>query len=165
MVAVPRRAIAARSAHGLRLETPSEARVLAATVLGTAGRSGMSAGWQREILARLQRRGWLQRDLRPAVPVRQLVGDSLIIEAKVADWRRAVSQLARTRSLAHRSALAIPVERQRLVARAYLKKSGLGLVTIATDGHVRWLRQPVRSELSLASDLWLVELVLRGEEP
>ena len=89
------------------------------------------------------------------------MSDSLIVEAKVSNWRRAVSQLARIRDSAHRSALALPADCVGRVGRPFLKKNQLGLLAVDTRGGVTWRRGSPRRELSLAADLWLVELAIR----
>lgn len=160
VIAVSRRAVEFRRARGLRLSTASEARVLAAAV-DPRSPSGLSGGSEREIRGRLADRGWLSANGLPAASVESRVNDSLIVEAKVSNWRRAVSQLARTRDAAHRSAIALPTERLGAVQRPYLKKSGLGLLAVDECGVVTWKRSSPRRPLSLAADLWLVELAIR----
>ena len=162
-IAVSRRTVDFRRNRGLRLSTHSEARVLARAV-HSERTTGLSEGSERDIRLRLQIRGWLRPNGSPAVPVEARVGDSLIVEAKVSNWRRAVSQLARIRDAAHRSALALPTECVGRVGRPFLRKNQLGLVTVDTGGRVAWRRSSPRREISLAADLWLVELAIRGSE-
>ena len=99
-------ALRARRERNLRFHNLTEARVFVDS-LGIH-ESGYSSSHRKAVQRRLEARGLFERDsidllMRPTV-------DSLIIEAKVQDWRRGINQLSRTRSLAHRSAIAMPVE-------------------------------------------------------
>lgn len=155
-----RRALEARARSGLRLANLTEARVLAA--LNNGGGSGHSASHARAVASRLQDGGWLRsggsvRTLSPTI------GDSMLVEAKVSDWRTGLQQLTRTRWASHSAALLVPSANQRRVPRKTLRHNRLGLLVLNGEG-LRWQLKPPRRPLSWLADVWLAELAIRNLE-
>lgn len=161
LMAVSRNAVEARLRSGLRLRTLAEAEILGAWVDGRHSRHSISH--VRATLARAARCGWISREGHLAARV-GLISDSLLIEAKVSDWRTGIHQLARARFGAHRATLAMPDAAGHRPPRRSLDKNGIGLLTVHSDGTVRWVRQSRVRPLSTAADLWLVELAVRAAE-
>lgn len=153
--------LAARARQGLRLGNLTEAQILA-SVDGRLG-SQHSASHVRTVSRRLAENGWITStgQLR-AVP--RLVAQSLLIEAKVRDWRNGVGQLTRTRWVAERSALLVPATTSHLVPPAMLRHNRLGLIVERSDGTLRWEVRTRPRPLSLLADLWLAELAIRHIE-
>lgn len=153
--------LAARARQGLRLANLTEAQVL----VSVDGRLATqhSESHVRTVTRRLAENGWLTRtgQLR-AVP--RLVAQSLLIEAKVRDWRNGVGQLTRTRWVAQRSALLVPAATSHLVPRAMLRHNRLGLIVERSDGSLRWEVRTRPRQLSPLADVWLTELAIRHLE-
>jgi hypothetical protein len=159
LIAVSRRAINARRRRGLRIRTLAEAEILGAWFDDAPCRHSKSH--VRSTLARARANGWIQDASSRRANV-GLVGDSMLIEAKVSDWRTGINQLARARFGAHRAVLAMPEGSTHRPSRPALEKNRVGLAAVRGDGGVAWVRQPKRRQLSSAADLWLVELVMRA---
>jgi hypothetical protein len=118
---------------------------------------------RRTVVRQLQARGWLSASGGP-IDVSPAVSQSLVIEAKVKDWRRGIGQLTRTRWAASRSALLMPHDRMRLVPTNQLIYNRLGLLT-ESDGDIRWQRKGGQSApLTALAQLWLAELAARAFE-
>jgi hypothetical protein len=151
-------ALRARQARGLRLHNWTEARVLAAH-LTNRETAGVTRSHALSVGRRLAERGWggVRR-------VNSVHVESLLIEAKVADWKRGLRQLARTRRLAHRSALLVPRSLRHLIDRSVLTHGNIGLVTVDAGFRLRWERKGRARRLSPAADLWLTELAIRAME-
>lgn len=150
----------ARRAHatrGLRLSTPATARALSDA---PDDRLGLSTDYAREVRRSLDRVGWTPRAFQRSSTV---VSDSVAIEAKLGDARRALHQVAKFRSSAHRSAILMPEATSARASRATLDLLGTGLI-IAKDRVLVWQVPPRRSELSASRSAWLAELLLRGTE-
>lgn len=151
----------ARARRGLRLANLTEAQILAS--LHGNGCSQHSDSHVRAVSRRLVQGGWIDR--RGAVrPVRSLIDRSLLIEAKIKDWRNGVGQLTRTRWVAERSALLVPSNRSHLVPRTMLRHNRVGLVIERPDGTLRWEVRPRPRRLSFLADVWLTELAIRHLE-
>lgn len=121
---------------------------------------GVTAPYGRQLRARVRTDGWTERR---AASVANLVVDSLAIEAKMQDWRRAMRQVAAFRPYAHRAALLVP---QRLVSRVDEGTLGVyqtGLLS-ENQGSVSWLRPAPKLNIEPAASIWLVELLVRGLE-
>lgn len=162
LVVTSRGKMRAWNRRSLYLATPSEARVLASVAAGVpASRAGVTPTHGLRILKSLQERGWFTQDgnlvVRPPY-----VRDSLIVEAKVRDWQKGLTQLAKGRRFAHRAALLVPEGTGGKVNRRALDRNGFGLI-VQKDSGVDWIRKPRARSLSPASDLWLTELILRSD--
>lgn len=152
-------AVAARESTPLRLRNLTEAEVLARTIQRRATRH--TDGHTRQVQRRLKARGWcLSED---STPPKAMGVRSLLVEAKVSDWKRGLTQLSRERWGAHRAALAVPATVQQLVEPTSVSKLGLGLLTVK-DGVVSTTRRGRHRRLSLTAQLWLDELLLRHVE-
>jgi hypothetical protein len=76
---------------------------------------------------------------------RDILPEIVTIEAKVTDWRRAVSQAGRNRVFAHRSFVALPETVAKRVRRdPIFPKLGLGILGVGDDNDVRVVRQARR---------------------
>jgi len=164
VVAYSPRALDALLRRSLRISNLTEARLLAALLSNGPQDPWRAAGITRSHGRRKERqladRGWLSRDVVGATP--KVVGDSLLVEAKVSSWRAGLLQLVRTRGLAHRAALLVSAESAPRVDRRALRKYGVGLLTYAPGHGVHWVRRSTFRGVRLASELWLGELVARS---
>jgi hypothetical protein len=144
-------------AHGRpRVTNWTEARVLSAMWRPAEGRFvGVSASHEQSIRKRLLRNGW--KDEPSQLPLK----DSLLVEAKVRDWRNGMVQLALARRLFRRTALLLPELVGPRVPRTLLDSYGVGLALQSGTGAIRWGRKPRRRAVPLAADLWLTELAAR----
>lgn len=153
-------ALAARRRRDLRLQNWVEARVLGSWLTnGTA--TGVSASHVSAVSRRLRERGWTVEEANSA---HSLVADSLVVEAKVSGWKGGLAQLARTRRLAHRSALLLPATGNHLVDRQRLERGRIGLILFDPDVGVSWRRRAPRRSVSPAARLWLTEQAVRASE-
>ena len=152
------KALKARARSGLRLTNLTEARILAA--LNNGAGSGHSLSHVRAVTARLQEAGWV-RSTGEVRPVRRMIGDSLLVEAKVSDWRTGIQQLTRVRWASHSSVLLMPIVSQQRVPRKTLRHNRLGLLVLDDRG-LRWQLKPPRRSLSWLADVWLTELAIRS---
>lgn len=143
---------------GLRIQNLTEARVLGGRVGGGTFK-GITSQHAAAVERRLQGRGWSTSEA-----TRALVADSLLIEAKVADWKRGIHQLARTRPFVHRAALLMPSAAQHLPNRQMLSRAGIGLLTMDERSTLGWRRKGRRRPLAPSAQLWLDELALRAME-
>lgn len=121
---------------------------------------GISTSYAKNLRAKVHTKGWKQSQLLQA---RNLVHDSLAVEAKMSDWRRAVRQVARFRPMAHRTALLVPEEVADRVDRHTLSVYQSGLIT-ASDHRLSWLADAPKRPLGDAQKLWLLELLHRQLE-
>ena len=158
LLAASKRGLLARASTGLRLANLTEARVLAGLYTGTP--SGHSQGHVRAVTKRLQDLGWLADQT--AVQVSPLIATSLLVEAKVRDWRTGIGQLSKNRWAASSSALLVPAHVGRLVPRQVLRHNRLGLIALSGSGQVSWQIQLRRRPLPVLADLWLSELAIRS---
>lgn len=160
LLSASRRGLEARARAGLRLTSLTEARVLAALKLGRS--PGISQGHLRRVTKRLEAAGWIRPDgyIRDVPPV---VAQSIVLEAKLRDWRGGLHQLARTRWAAHYSALILPASHQGLVSRVALRNNRLGLLVIHGES-LRWQIRPRSRPLSWLGEVWLAELAIRQLE-
>lgn len=161
LMSASKAALSARARHGLRLANLTEAQVLAA--LQGEVTSQHSDSHVRAVGRRLAESGWLGASGRVR-PIRRLVAQSLLIEAKVHDWRNGVQQLTRTRWVAARSALLVPAGKSHLVPRPMLRHNRLGLIVERYDGIVQWEVRTRPRQLAMLADLWLGELAIRHLE-
>jgi hypothetical protein len=159
LVAASKNGLLARGQRGLRLSNLTEAEILVS--IHTRAPSKHSASHVRAVARRLREVGWLVADDRlPELP--RLVSQSVLIEAKLRDWRSGIGQLARTTWVAQRSALLVPAQIEHLVSKALLRHNGLGLLVQRGDGELVWrLRGGHRRAISTLADLWVSELAIR----
>lgn len=151
-------AVCSRAKTGPRLHNWTEARVLAAWANRDLAH-GVTPAHATSVRRRLKGRGWrIHEDA-----LRPLVSDSLLIEAKVRDWKRGIRQLSRTRHLVQRSALLVPRNSIARVDRRWLTHGSLGLIAL-DEGGLRWERKGRRHKVSPAANLWLSELATRAWE-
>lgn len=153
-----------RRREGLRIRNWAEARVLAKVMFGERQRG---VGFTREHTEALRRRltasawgDYLQRRHGPTRAIRQ----SLLVEAKVRDWRTGLAQLSRNRGLFGGAALLLPLTAAPRVPRAILRAHGIGLLVLDTRGKVRWVRRGPERAVPHMSELWLTELLVRSSE-
>lgn len=159
LVASPRGLTSRRKSH-LRLPSIAHARMLGAS---RANRStGYSWGHERQLLGDLRDIGWLRRD-GSVRDVPRLIDRSLVVEAKISDWRTGISQLARIRWAGHEAALLMPGETQHRVPRRALRHNRLGLYVLR-NGAITQQVSGLRLDLAFAAELWLVELAVRHLE-
>lgn len=158
MVQASSQAVLFAQRRGLRIPTLSAARVLAA---GDDGSSpGLSPQHARAIELRMIREGWDSNGVRRQS---DLVHDSLAVEVKLTDAKRALQQLNKFRVSVHRAAVCMPATTAHRASRSTLEHLGGGLIVADTDG-MRWEVSPTRREIPLYRRLWLAELLLRGIE-
>lgn len=155
--------IAKRLQAGLRLRTLTEARVLA-DLLSKNSRngSGISAGHHRHVVKDLENRGWLTRDGRVEAG-KSTVGKSLLIEAKMGDWRGGVLQLIRNSRLFQSTALLVPERLNSKIPRPLIEQYGLGLLLFDCD-EIWWQRRGRDRKPPHFANLWLGELAVRHIE-
>lgn len=151
-------AMALHQKLGMRLPALNAARLLDRTV--DPDRLGLSTSYVKAIRRDLERQGWT---LDYADHLAELVADTLAVEAKMSDWRRAVRQVARFRHLFHRSAVLMPERDFPEEASRSMAFYGCGLL-VNGDSAIRWQRSPELQRPTVASRLWSIELALRGFE-
>jgi len=158
LIATSKTGLVARAECGLRVANLTEAQILVAAHERTSFRH--SAGHVTSVTRRLRRIGWLDSNNQmPELP--RLVSQSVLLEAKMRDWRTGIQQLARTTWVAERSALLIPEDVERLIPRMALKHNRLGLVVRRANGQLSWRLHARARRSSLLADIWLTELAIR----
>lgn len=158
LLGVDLQALSIRRSAGLRLRNLTEARALGAMLSGDDASSGSSYRHFMRSSRGLRAAGWTD----PQVGSR-VVGNSLLIEAKVTDWGKGVHQLTRVRWASHSAALLVPARIAMRVPPAMLLSNSLGLIT-KSDCGVQWERESPRLDLPPHVDAWLGELVIRTLE-
>ena len=158
LLAVSSTGLRARLRTNLRLPTLAHARVLES--LRTGVPPGYSQRHLSQLRCHLREMKWLTKTGHVR-DVSKLIARSLIVEAKVSDWRRGIGQLTKVRRLSHEAALLMSVETQHRVSRATLRHNRLGLLVASSD-QLRWQIRSPSTELSWAADLWLTELAMRA---
>lgn len=151
------RALERFESTGLRMPTPAAPRALLATDDGTLG---LSQPYARTLRNRLLENGWTDAQRSRAADI---VHDSLGLEAKMHDWRRALQQVVKFQVTVHRSAIMMPRDAALRVPEPYLTSYGIGLIEETAKGS-KWLVRPVHRELPEYSRLWLLELLMRARE-
>ncbi|MFV1991282.1 MAG: hypothetical protein ACC652_11140 [Acidimicrobiales bacterium] len=158
LVAVSSLGLRSRYQLGLRLPSLAHARVLDSIRSGRP--SAYSKGHVRQLTKSLRELGWL--DCRNRVlTAPSLVERSLIIEAKMSDWRRGIGQLSRARWAGHSAALLMPVDTQHRAFRPALKHNRIGMLVFDGD-RLTWQIQAPSIDLRWSADLWLTELAIRA---
>lgn len=140
--------------RGLRLPSLNAAKSLAG-----AGTS-LTDKHARALARQLERVGWSGRALKDAGG---LIADSIAVEAKLAEWRRAIRQAAGYRVGAGRSAVLLPARVGALVAERNLASHGVGLM-VEDRGQIVWKAPAPRAEIGTSHRAWLLELLVRGLE-
>ena len=150
----------ARLRAGLRLPSLAHARVLESIRTGVP--SGYSRSHVDQLTSSLRERRWLTRQ-KHVRDVSRLIARSLVVEAKVSDWRRGIRQLAKARWLCHEAALLMPLKTQHRVSRVTLRHNRLGLL-VARPYELKWQIRSPSLEVPWAANLWLTELAIRDLE-
>ena len=151
-------ALAAVMRQGLRLPHLTASR--AALAVDHTDGLGVTGTYGRALRSRIRTAGWTESR---ASAVSGLVVDSLAIEAKMKDWRRALRQVAAFRAYAHRAALLVPESVADRVEPVGLDVYQAGLL-VELAGQAEWRREAPRQDLDPAASAWLVELLMRGLE-
>jgi hypothetical protein len=159
MIVASKTGLISRAESGLRLANLTEARILVSVIQKT--RYQYTAGHVASVIRRLRRVGWLDNQNRMPQLTR-LVSQSVLLEAKMRDWKSGIQQLARTTWVAERSALLVPVDLERLIPRVMLKHNRLGLVVQSETGQISWRLHGRARRPSLLADVWLTELAIRN---
>lgn len=140
---------------GLRLPSLAAARSLFAE-----GESGVTPQHSRALVRSLTRDGWTRDRM---VSSSLLLFDSLSVEAKLTDWKRAIRQANSYRVGTHRSAVLMPKTQVKNIDAANLEYHGIGLMQEAS-GRVQWVTMPKYSSMAPSGSAWLIELLIRGLE-
>ncbi|GAB3077628.1 hypothetical protein GCM10027080_24660 [Pedococcus soli] len=149
-------ALGALRREGLRLPHLTASR--AALASDETDGFGVTGAYGRQLRTRIRTAGWTERR---ATSVSNLIVDSLAVEAKMKDWRRALRQVAAFRPYAHRAALLVPQSLTARVDPVGLDVYQAGLLR-EDHGQVAWERSAPRREIDPAASAWLVELLVRG---
>ena len=150
----------ARRRAGLRLPSLAHARVLDS--IHADKPTGYSPSHVTNVTNSLRDLGWITRSRRVR-NVSTLVERSLVVEAKIADWRTGIGQLSKARWASHRAALLMPHETQHRVRRRALRHNRLGLLVLHRD-EVQLRIQAPNIGLRWMADVWLTELAIRTIE-
>lgn len=149
VVVVSKTALNAYLASGLRVETLTQARALAAGAGDSVARGGKAA--------KKTGRAWTDADVKR---YSTSVFDSLAVEAKLKDWKQAIRQASRFRHLAHRAAIMLPDDAALTRVSPYLHTYDLGFIGFSRSRPV-WCVSANKSELRPGASLWLLELAAR----
>lgn len=121
---------------------------------------GVSDSYAKELRSSMRTDGWNDAQIKKA---ESIVHDSLAIEAKMTDWRRAIRQVARFRPMANRTAILMPENSASRVDKMSLKIYNSGLIS-ASDVTLRWTVKARYQKIGTAQKLWLLELLHRHFE-
>lgn len=149
--------LSAKARRGLRLRNFVEAIVLAAEA-GEGTALSLTSKHRADVERRLSQTGWgsvSDHDISDIATY-----ESLLLEAKVKDWRTGLAQLARARRHFSQAALLMPRSVLIRVPRTYLRAYAIGLIAY-TPTEVTWVRQAPARAQALSSRLWLDELAIR----
>jgi hypothetical protein len=76
---------------------------------------------------------------------REIIRELVVIEAKVADWQKAVYQAARNQIFSHRSFVALPESlAKRVYCNSTIGKLGIGVLGVSEEHGVRVVRKSIR---------------------
>lgn len=126
-----------------------------------AHRLGVTRAYVQTVQRSMASRGLSARNVGVAARV---VTDSLVIEAKQYDWRAALAQAIRYRSMSFRVAIAVPHRVATRVDRDFLYSTNTGLVAVDADRTADWIRKPPKGNPGLPARLWLAEQLRRALE-
>ena len=150
-------AVSTHVARGLRLPTLSAARVLSARPNEA---TGVTPRYAQSLRLNATRDGWTASAVRAASSV---VSDSLAIEVKLADAKRALQQLSKFRVSTHRAAICRPASTAHRASRQTLDRFGAGLL-VAEEFDIHWENRARFQEIPTFRRLWLAELLVRSLE-
>lgn len=139
----------------LDLRLPS---LTAARSLEADSTIGVSVGHSRSLVKGLVRDGWNEKAL---IAAGRLLFDSVSVEAKMSDWKRAIRQATGYRLGTQQSAVLMPQSQVKNIQPVNLDYHGIGLLQ-ESAGRVEWVTRPKRSNLDMPGRAWLVELLIRG---
>ena len=148
--------LAWRRVAGLRLSGYNEAVVLGALRPGRLAELGLSRAYARRLERSVVDRGWLDLGVGD-----RLISDSMVLEAKVSDWRRALLQLSQVRWAAQQAALVVPHRLADRIPAIALTPQGMGVLAVDDLGGINWSRPAPPRTLPFELDAWLGELALR----
>jgi hypothetical protein len=141
--------------HGLRLPSLASARSLFAE-----DASGLTPQHSRTLVRSLIRAGWTREIL---ISSSALLHDSLSVEAKLTDWKRAIRQANNYRVGTNKSAVLMPQSQVKNIDSVNLEYHGIGLMQ-EINGRIEWVALPRSTPMAPAAKAWLIELLLRGLE-
>lgn len=150
-------ALEARRREDTRIPSIAHARVLESMRTGCP--SGYCPRHVNRLAKSLWELGWLTRRGRVRA-VQRTVARSLLVEAKVSNWRQGILQLTRARWASHQAALLMPFETHHRVPPISLNHNRLGLV-VKHDRDFHWRITSPTLKLGWMADVWLTELALR----
>ena len=153
VVVISKSALNAYLASGLRIETLTQARALAAGAGSSAPRGGKAA--------KKAGRAWTDADVKR---YSTSVFDSLAVEAKLKDWKQAIRQASRFRHLAHRAAIMLPDVAVLTRVTPYLHTYDLGFIGFSRSQPF-WCVSAKKSDPRPGTSLWLLELAARQTQP
>jgi hypothetical protein len=163
LLAVSPSALERRARSGLRLANLTEARVLGARRRGDLTWSGVTRSHAQTVTRSLRAKGWLNTD-NDVRNVADVIGSSLLLEAKVSHWTRGIGQLMRVRWASHGVALLVPKAAVTLVPSIALERNGIGLIACDHRSSLQWVQRGKWSSVSWMARLWLTELAVRSLE-
>lgn len=146
------------SNQGLRLPSYAAARILDPKV--ARGASGVSSAYEKRLELELLESGWTSRMVNRASRV---VASSLGIEAKLREIPRALRQVARFRSLFGQAAILAPLRSSDTIGASLFGAYNIGLIQ-PIGGRWTWTIPSQQTAESVASRLWLLELLMRERE-
>lgn len=149
-------ALAKYRRSGLHIPSAAAARALDPSFSGS--RIGISPSYGATVRRGAAARGWGDVD---SERIAALLVDTLAVEAKMRDWRRALQQVSRFRRHFHRSAVLMPQREMPAASGRSLDFYGCGLL-LQSQRHIEWARPAKPGNPAIASRLWLLELLVRG---
>lgn len=93
---------------------------------------------------------------------RPIVEEFVSIEAKLSDWKSGIYQAARYKSFSNSSYLAISEDYIENVDRNFLKKNGIGLITVSNEGASIIVKAKKNKPTSIVSHYYLCERLLNS---
>jgi hypothetical protein len=116
-----------------------------ATPATISERLGRSSYYVNKLIDELTQEGIVKTNARGISLVedyRDVLKDVVAIEVKVSDWRRAIHQAIRNKTVAHRSYVALPSTIAYRVRREELIQTfGIGVLSVDADGAVKTARR------------------------
>lgn len=152
------------SANGLRsfrekaLRLPSYAAARALDEETDDADVGVSVSYVKTLRRELSKSGWTQAEFKKAS---RLVADSIAIEAKIDNGRRAIEQVVKFSPRANRSAVLMPLSKVQNLPSDVLRNYGVGVIA-ESAGRLAWTRPADFRPLKGWQRAWLAELLVRG---